>query len=212
MTTATTAPDDQGKAMPRPRPHAPDPGSQAGVRPWLVVAAIALCVALAAMVWLLWPREDKLGAVIQMQKRLLESGGKPSRATIDQLIRTVDRLDRRDIGSAYRAAGAEWTQLKQEAIDAYFQAAAADRPRLLDEHIARMTAYHDLLVALNPGARPDSPAYLPRDRRRRDPKAEPDKPPADAEAEAARRQLAERFDAAVEAHAKSRGQPLPVFR
>ena len=198
--------------MPRPRPHAPDPGTQAGVRPWLVVAAIALLATLAAAIWLLWPREDKLGAVTELQKQLLEAGGKPSRAAVDQLIRTVDRMDRRDVGAAFRAAGAEWKRLKQEAIDAYFQAAAADRPRLLDDYIARLTAYHELLVAMNPGARPDSPAYLPRDRRRRDPKAEPDKPPADAEAEAARRQLAEKFDAAVEARAKSRGQPLTVFR
>jgi hypothetical protein len=176
------------------------------------VAALALLAVMAAAIWLLWPREDKLGAVTELQKQLLEAGGKPSRAAVDQLIRTVDRMDRRDVGAAFRAAGAEWKRLKQEAIDAYFQAAAADRPRLLDDYIARLTAYHELLVAMNPGARPDSPAYLPRDRRRRDPKAEPDKPPADAEAEAARRQLAETFDAAVEARAKSRGQPLPVFR
>ena len=198
--------------MPRPRPHAPDPGTQAGVRPWLVVAALALLATLAAAIWLLWPREDKLGTVTELQKQLLEAGGKPSRSAIDQLIRTVDRMDRRDVGAAFRAAGAEWKRLKQEAIDAYFQAAAADRPRLLDDYIARLTAYHELLVAMNPGARPDSPAYLPRDRRRRDQPPEPDKPPADAEAEAARRQLAEKFDTAVEAHAKARGQPLPVFR
>jgi hypothetical protein len=201
--------------MPRPRPHAPDPGAQAGVRPWLVVAAIALLAALAAAIWLLWPREDKLGTVTELQKQLLEAGRKPSRAAIDQLIRTVDRMDRRDVGAAFRAAGAEWKRLKQEAIDAYFQAAAADRPRLLDDYIARLTAYHELLVAMNPGARPDSPAYLPRDRRRRDQPPEPPepaKPPADAEAEAARRQLTENFDSAVEARAKARGQPLPVFR
>ena len=199
--------------MSRPRPHAPDPRTQAGVRPWLVVAALALVAALAAGIWLLWPREDKLGEVIAIQKQLLESGGRPSRSSIDQLIRTVDRLDRREIGSAYRAAGEEWKRIRQEAIDAYFQAAAADRPRLLDEHITRMVAYHDLLVAMNPGAQPGAPAMLPRDRRRRDPQAKPPtQPPAEAEAEAARRQLAERFDEAVEAYAKSRGQPLPVFR
>lgn len=203
--------------MPRTRPHAPATGTQqvgteAGGRPWLVVAGIALLGALAAATWLLWPREDKLGMVTQLQKQLLESAGKPRRATVDQLIRTVDRMDRRDVGAAFRAAGAEWKRIKQEAIDAYFQAAAADRPRLLDDYIGRMQAYHDLLIAMNPGSRPDSPAYLPRDRRRRDPQAEPVQPPADPEAEEARRQLADRFDDAVEAHAKSRGRPLPVFR
>lgn len=182
---------------------------------WLVVAAIAVLLG-GLGAWLLWPREDKLGAVTEIQKQLLEAGNKPSRAAIDQLIRTVDRMDRRDVGAAFRAAGAEWKRIKQEAIDAYFQAAAADRPRVLDEYIARMEIYHDLLVAMNPGSQPGSPAYLPRDRRRREPQPQPAnppaKPPADADAEAARLQLAERFEDAIEAHAKSRGQPLPVFR
>lgn len=191
--------------------HPPPSQPAAASRIWLVVAVVAVLLG-GLGVWLLWPREDKLGAVTKIQKQLLEAGNKPSRAAIDQLIRTVDRMDRRDAGSAYRAAGAEWKRITQEAIDAYFQAAAADRPRLLDEHIARMEIYHDLLVAMNPGSQPGSPAYLPRDRRRRDQKAEPAKPPADAEAEAARRQLAERFEDAIEAHAKSRGQALPVFR
>lgn len=202
--------------MPRPRPHPSDPGAEGGVRPWLVGAAIVLLASLAAAAWLLWPREDKLGMVIALQKQLLEAGGGANRGAVDQLIRTVDRMERRDVFTAFRAAGVEWKRIKQEAIDSYFQAAATDRPRQLDDYIARLTAYHQLLVAMNPGARPDSPAYLPRERRRRDqppqPAKTPAEPPADAAAEAARRQLAERFEDAVEAHAKTSGRPLPVFR
>lgn len=192
--------------------QAPAPDAQTGIRPWHAVATLVLLATLACAMWLLWPREDKLGAVKQIQTQLLQTGAKPSRATIDQLIRTVDRLDRRELGSAYRAAGEEWKRIRQEAIDAYFQAPATDRPRLLDEHIARMGVYHELLAAMNPGSQPGSPVFLPRDRRPRNQQPAAEKPPVDAEADAARRQLAERFDAAVEAQAKSRGQPLPVFR
>jgi len=198
--------------MPHSRPAAAEPATPARGRAWLAVGVVALLVGVATVAWLVRPREDKLGAVTQIQKQLLEAGGKPGRGTIDQLIRTVDRMSRDEIGSAYRAAGAEWNRIRKVAIDAYFQAAAAERPRLLDEHIGRMQAYHDLLIAMNPGSRPDSPAYLPRDRRRRGPAEETVTPPPDPEAEEARRQLADRFDDAVEAHAKSRGRPLPVFR
>jgi len=179
---------------------------------WLAAAAIAVLAALACAGWLLWPREDKLGSVKQIQLQLLQAGSKPSRAAIDQLIRTVDRLDRRELGTAYRAAGEEWKRIEREAIDAYFQAAAADRPPLLDAHIARMRVFHELLAAMNPGSQPGSPVYLPRDRRGRNQQPPPAKSPAEAEADAARRQLATQFDAALQARAKSRGEPLPVFR
>jgi len=130
---------------------------------------------------------------------------------VDRLIRTVDRLNRDELRSAYRAAGAEWTRVRQEAIDAYFQAAVADRSGVLDDHIARLVAYHDLLVAMNPRAPPGAPASLPRARGMRS-ESDPAKPAANEQAEAARRQLAERFDAAVAAHAKARGRQLPAFR
>jgi len=192
------------------RPHS-DPAAAPGLRPWMVVAVLVALAGLAAASWLLWPREDKLAAVTALQKQVLAAGKPPRRADVDQVIRTVDRLSRDELRVAYKAAGDEWKRVKQEAIDAYFQAAAPDRPTVLDEHIARMTAYHDLLLAMNPGSQPGSPAYLPRDRRRRG-EPEPPKPAVDEQAEAARRQLAERFDAAVEAHAKARGRQLPTFR
>ena len=189
----------------------PDPGTEAGVRLWHVVAVIALLAALAAGVWMLWPREDKVADVTKLQQRLLSAGGPPSRADVDRVIRTVDRMSRDELRATYRAASAEWKRIKQEAINAYFQAAAGDRPALLDGHIARMVAYHDLLVAMNPRARPDSPAYLPRDRRRGD-RAEAPKPAADERAEKDSRELAERFEVALKAHAKAAGRPLPNFR
>jgi len=197
--------------MPAARRPLPDPAAQPGIRLWLVVAVLAVLAGLAAAIWLLWPREDKVAAVTALQQQLLAAGGPPRRADVDRVIRTVDRMSRDELRAASKAAGAEWKRVKQEAIAAYFEAAAAARPSLLDDHISRMVAYHDLLVAMNPGARPGAPAYLPRDRRRRG-EPEPPKPAVDEQAEAARRQLVERFDAAVEAHAKARGRQLPAFR
>ncbi len=198
--------------MPNARRTLTDPGIQEGVRPLLAIAVIAMLAALAAGVWFLWPREDKVAAVTELQQRLLAAGGTPRRADIDQVIRTVDRMSRDELRATYRAANEKWKRVKQEAIDAYFQATATDRPALLDEHIARMVAYHDLLVAMNPRARPDSPASLPRDRRRRGTEGEPPKPAIDKQAEKVRRELAERFDVALEARAKATQRTLPSFR
>ncbi len=195
------------------RPPAPAETSSAS-RIWLVVSSLVVVTGLAGAVYFLWPREDKLAAVTEIQKQLLAAGGTPSRVAIDSMIRTVDRMDRRDVWNAYRAAGAEWKRIKQQAIDAYFVAPQTDRPQLLDEHIERIVAYHKLLSALNTSDRPGAPAYLPRERRRRRPEGEvaPEPSPAEAEAEKNRRDLAERFDEAIEARSKSRGITMPDFR
>jgi hypothetical protein len=193
----------------RRSPAAPAP--PAGVRAWLVVAVLVVVTAVAGGSWLLWPREDKLAAVAELQKQLLAAGGTPSRSDITRLMQTVDRMDRREVWAAYRAAGEEWTRIKQEAIDAYFAAPSTERPPLLDAQIERLVAYHDLLLAMNPGERPGRPALLPRQRRGRgEPK--PERTPAEVQAEKARRELAERFDEAVEARAQARRIELPAFR
>jgi hypothetical protein len=192
------------------------PPAAASRRPiWLIVAIIALLLA-AIGTWLLWPREDKLAAVSELQRQVLAAGGTPSRGDIARVMQTVDRMDHREVWAAYRAAGEQWKRIKQEAIEAYFDAEPQQRPPLLDQQIERLVAYHDLLLEMNPNARPGSPAFLPRERRRRrgepDPEPEPEKTAAEIEAEQARRELAERFDEAIEARARARGIALPAFR
>ncbi|MDA0253289.1 MAG: hypothetical protein O3A18_00230 [Planctomycetota bacterium] len=193
--------------MPAARPSQP---AAAQGRAFAIVAAALAVIIAAAAAWLLWPREDKLGDVLDMQKQLLAAGGTPSRSEIMRVIQTVDRMDRREVWAAYRAAAAEWKRIKQEAMDAYFAAPQAERPALLDRYIAQLGAYHDLLMAMNPRQRPGEDAYLPRRRRRGEP--EPEKTPAEAEAERIRRELSERFDGVVEAYAEPRGIELPSFR
>lgn len=187
----------------------------ASPRRWLAVAILALLSLLAAAVWLLWPRENKLASVSELQRQILATGGAPSRGDIARVMQTIDRMDRREVWAAYRAAGEEWNVVKQAAIDAYFAAPPAERPAMLDQQIERLVAYHDLLVAMNPGARPGSPAPLPRERRRRrqpEPNPVPEKTAAEREAEQFRRELAKRFDEAVEARALARRIGLPAFR
>ena len=73
------------------------------------------------------------------------------------------------------------------------------------------------MIALNPQADADDPPWMPRERGRgrrgrgNDPNA---KPPDEAarKAEADRRAIAERYEEALAAHAKSRNIPLPTFR
>ena len=190
------------------------PAAASGRPIWPIVAVIALLLA-AIGTWLLWPREDKLAAVSELQRQVLAAGGTPSRGDIARVMQTVDRMDRREVWAAYRAAGEQWKRIKQEAIEAYFDAEPQQRPPLLDQQIERLVAYHDLLLAMNPNARPGSPAFLPRERRRRrrgEPEPEPEKTAAEIEAEQAQRELAERFDEATEARAKARGIALPAFR
>jgi len=190
------------------------PAAASGRPIWPIVAVIALLLA-AIGTWLLWPREDKLAAVSELQRQVLAAGGTPSRGDIARVMQTVDRMDRREVWAAYRAAGEEWKRIKQEAIEAYFDAEPQQRPPLLDQQIERLFAYYDLLLAMNPNARPGSPAFLPRERRRRrrgEPEPEPEKTAAEIEAEQAQRELAGRFDEATEARAKARGIALPAFR
>jgi hypothetical protein len=189
------------------------PPAAASRRPiWLIVAIIALLLA-AIGTWLLWPREDKLAAVSELQRQVLAAGGTPSRGDIARVMQTVDRMDRREVWAAYRAAGEKWKGIKREAIEAYFAAPAPERQALLDAQIERLVAYHDLLLAMNPNDRPGSPAFLPRQRRRRgEPEPEPEKTAAELELEKTRRELSERFDEAIEARAKARGLTLPAFR
>jgi hypothetical protein len=208
---AMTAPESRAGTMSNFRRHPAAPAPPAGVRPWLVVATLVVLAALACGIWLLWPREDKLGAVTEIQKQLLAAGGAPSRSDITRLIQTIDRMDRREVWAAYRAAGEEWTRIKQQAVDAYFAAPPTERPTLLDAQIERLVAYHDLLLAMNPGERPGRPASLPRQRRGRN-ELKPERTQPELQAVKARRELAERFDEAVEARAQARRITLPAFR
>ena len=197
--------------MSKSRQSAAAPAPPTGVRPWLVAAIIALVAALAFAAWLLWPRENKLAAVEALQKQILATTGTPSRSDITRVMQTVDRMDRREVWAAYRIAGEEWKRIKQDAIDAYFAASPDARPALLDAQIERLVCYHDLLQAMNPGERPGATAYLPRQGRGRgEPRPKPTR--AEVDAEKARRELATRFDEAVEARAKARRITLPAFR
>jgi hypothetical protein len=199
--------------MARPS-SAPKPSSTRTVA--LVMGTVLAAILAVALFWF-WPRTALVPETAALAKGLLDAGGTPDKRAIQQLVNNVDRMPRDELFQLWRAVGEEWRRLRQEAIDRYFAAPAAEKPQLLDAEIERLKALRDLMVALNPQADPDSPPWMPRERgrgRRGRGNDQNAKPPdeAAAKAEADRRAIAERYEEALVAHAKARGVPLPAFR
>ncbi|MEI6658702.1 MAG: hypothetical protein WCO76_09200 [Planctomycetota bacterium] len=180
-------------------------------------AVLFLAVLATVAVWWVWPKSTQVPETVALAKSLLDNGGKPDTQAIRQVVMSVDRMPRDDLVQLRRAVGEEWRRLRQEAIDRYFTAPAAEKPQLLDAEIARLKALRELMLALNPEANPNEPPRIPREggrgRRGRgdDPNANP---PDEAAAKAAtdRRAVVERYEEALATHAKSRRIALPTFR
>jgi len=184
------------------------PAGPAPSRPW-VVGGVALVVLAGGIVAWMLSRRDLAAEVIARQRELVSSSGRLRSADIDAFIRQADRLSRTEARAVRADLAAEWQRLKQESVDRYFGAAEADRPAMLDEDIARLQKFHRLLASLNPMDTPGGPVWAPRGPRQPRDAA---KPPAVAEAEKARRDLVEMYDAARAARAKAQGISLPEFR
>lgn len=182
----------------------------------LVVGGLLAAIIAVAVFWF-WPRTTLVPETAALAKGLLDAGGKPDAQAIRQVVNNVDRMPREELVKLWRAVGEEWRRLRQEAIDRYFAAPAAEKPQLLDAEIERLKALRELMVALNPQADPDSPPWMPRERGRgrrgrgNDQNAKPPDESA-AKAEADRRAIAERYEEALVAHAKARRVSLPTFR
>jgi hypothetical protein len=192
----------------------PTPSSNRTVA--LVIAAVLALLVAVAVFWF-WPKATRVPETVAIATGLLDLGGPPDKQTIRQLVANVDRMPRDELGQLWRAVGEDWRRRRQEAIDRYFTAPAADKPLLLDAEIKRLVALRALMIALNPQADSDDPPWMPRERgpgRRgggNDPNA---KPPDEAARKAAadRRAVAVRYEEALVVHAKARGVALPTFR
>ena len=108
-------------------PRRPPPRSEpaAGDRRWLLIAAVVGLIGIAALVWALWPRENKLADLTALQQELLAGGGKPDSADIRRVIATADRLSRDELRAAYRAAFNQWQGIREQAIDESLAASGA---------------------------------------------------------------------------------------
>ena len=180
----------------------------------LVIAAVLALLVAVAVFWF-WPKATRVPETVAIATGLLDLGGPPDKQTIRQLVANVDRMPRDELGQLWRAVGEDWRRRRQEAIDRYFTASAADKPLLLDAEIKRLVALRALMIALNPEADSDDPPWMPRERGpgRRGDNAN-DKPVDEAavKAEADRRAVATRYEEALVVHAKARGIALPTFR
>lgn len=190
----------------------PTPSSNRTVA--LVIAAVLALLVAVAVFWF-WPKATHMPETVAIATGLLDLGGPPDKQTIRQLVANVDRMPRDELGQLWRAVGEDWRRRRQEAIDRYFTASAADKPLLLDAEIKRLVALRALMIALNPEADSDDPPWMPRERGpgRRGDNAN-DKPVDEAavKAEADRRAVATRYEEALVVHAKARGIALPTFR
>lgn len=199
--------------MARPPSH-PKSASNRAVA--VVIGALVAAAVAAAVVWF-WPKPTLVPETVALAKGLLDAGGNPDKQAIRHVVGNVDRMPREQLVQLWRTVGEEWRRLRQEAIDRYFAAPPAEKPQLLDAEIERLRALHELMIALNPQADPDSPPWMPRERGRgrrgrgNDQNAKPADEAA-AKAEADRRAIAQRYEEALAAHAKSRGVALPTFR
>ena len=190
----------------------PTPSSNRTVA--LVIAAVLALLVAVAVFWF-WPKATHMPETVAIATGLLDLGGPPDKQTIRQLVANVDRMPRDELGQLWRAVGEDWRRRRQEAIDRYFTASAADKPLLLDAEIKRLVALRAVMIALNPEADSDDPPWMPRERGpgRRGDNAN-DKPVDEAavKAEADRRAVATRYEEALVVHAKARGIALPTFR
>jgi len=182
-----------------------------------IAAVLFLAVLATVAVWWVWPKSTQVPETVALAKSLLDNGGKPDTQAIRQVVMSVDRMPRDDLVQLRRAVGEEWRRLRQEAIDRYFTAPAAEKPQLLDAEIARLKALRELMLAVNPEANPNEPPRMPREggRGRRGRGNGADNKPADeaaAKAAADRRAVVERYEEALATHAKSRRIALPTFR
>ena len=182
-----------------------------------IVAILLLAVLAAVAGWWFWPKSTQVPQTVALAKSLLDNGGKPDSQAIRQVVMSVDRMPRDDLFQLWRAVGEEWRRLRQEAIDRYFTAPAAEKPQLLDAEIERLKALRELMIALNPQGNPDEPPRMPREggRGRRGRGNDPNAKPLDEaarKAEANRREVVERYEEALATHAKSRRIALPTFR
>ncbi len=190
----------------------PTPSSNRTVA--LVIAAVLALLVAVAVFWF-WPKATHMPETVAIATGLLDLGGPPDKQTIRQLVANVDRMPRDELGQLWRAVGEDWRRRRQEAIDRYFTASAADKPLLLDAEIKRLVTLRALMIALNPQADSDDPPWIPRERgpgRRGDNANDKPVDEAAAKAEADRRAVATRYEEALVVHAKARGVALPTFR
>ena len=178
------------------------------------VVVASLIIVAAGGAWLLFGRGPNFAAEANtLQQQLLAEDLSPQqrRAMLTTLMRHVDKLDSAAQRELMASVRQQWREIRQEDMDAYFAAAAADRPAALDRALDRLVLISDLAAAFSPGGmrvrqpRPQPPADRPTASRPPRPTA-PD--PATA---AARCKAMDAYATALEKRARERGIEMPTL-
>lgn len=120
---------------PRHQP-VPDPGPH-GARPlrWGVLLGLA-SLAIAGGLWW-WRSDDGVGKVRGIERALLagELSGRAGKRAVDEIVRTVDRMQPEEVQRVKQTLEDEWRRLCQEDIDAFRIAAFDEQTAILDRSI-----------------------------------------------------------------------------
>lgn len=191
---------------PRHQP-VPDPGPH-GARPlrWGVLLGLA-SLAIAGGLWW-WRSDDGVGKVRGIERALLagELSGRAGKRAVDEIVRTVDRMQPEEVQRVKQTLEDEWRRLCQEDIDAFRIAAFDEQTAILDRSIQRGLTYQELLFAVNPRA--SSKNY----RRPRKPQRAAAESRAANGGDEAARQDRDRFRNAVLQRARERRIDVPVWQ
>ncbi|MFM7290605.1 MAG: hypothetical protein ACKO6B_05165 [Planctomycetia bacterium] len=173
----------------------------------LIAVAVGGLVAAGGWAFLFRRPAGRVDETLALQHRLLaeDLAGRERKQGVASVVRAIDKMDAAAVKRVQDALVADWRAVREQARDAYFAAAEADRSGLLDRDIRRFVTAGELWFATSPRSNG------------RPPPAKPRKKPAATAGKAGPRptdpteKLEEIYRGALLARAKKRAIPLPTW-
>jgi hypothetical protein len=174
-----------------------------------IAAVVVAIVVLCGCAWLWLGRGENLAAkTLDLERSLLAGGvhGRETKPAVDEIIRNIDRLDRKEVTVLQRSLEQDWKRLREEDVRAYFAALPAERQAVLDRGIDHTLTYRELRFAFNPRSWSPEAGV----RRKPQPARKPARPAGGDTASL--RQLQERYGDALRQRARERKIDLPEWQ